>query len=97
MADHYILDGHTPVAEPDLMAWARWFESSDRRVALTELDNGVNVSTVFLGSDHSFGQGAPILFETMSFGTDEEVCERYSTWDEARAGHDAIVASLTNE
>ncbi|MCK4858907.1 MAG: hypothetical protein KAT58_13115 [candidate division Zixibacteria bacterium] len=52
------------------------------------------VSTVFLGLDHNFsGEGHPVLFETMVFGesplADEQ--ERYCTWDEAVAGHAAMV------
>ena len=47
---------------------------------------------VFLGLDHSFGSGPPLLFETMVFGgpLDEEM-DRYTTWDEAEAGHKAMV------
>lgn len=55
------------------------------------------VSTVFLGLDHSFGQGDPILFETMVFrdGHGEE-CERYCTWQEAEAGHRRVCEGLTS-
>ena len=70
------------------------FQPADkRRVARTELAGGaVEISTVFLWLDHSYGQGPPILFETMVFGglLDEE-CERYSTWIEAEQGHEAMV------
>ena len=46
------------------------------------------VSTVFLGLDHSFGGGPPLLFETMIFdGGEEEHCVRYSTWQQAEEGH----------
>ena len=47
---------------------------------------------MFLGLDHSFGGGAPLLFETMVFGgpLDGEQ-ERYSTWNEAEAGHKLMV------
>ena len=87
----YILDGHEPVPERDIMAWSRWFESADRHVRNTARDD-VRVSTVFLGLDHGFG-GRRELFETMLFvnGT-AEGCERYSTWDEAEAGHQRWVA-----
>ncbi len=87
----YILEGHTPVVVTDIRTWARWFETADRGVARTE-KNGVTVSTVFLGLDHSFGSGPPLLFETMVFGgkLDQEQ-ERYSTWDEAEAGHKSMV------
>src|SRR5882724_8255427 len=94
MSDKYILDGHTPV-KCDLVTWAEQFESvDDRRVAYDELSAEVNVSTVFLGLDHRFGRdGPPILFETMIFGgPHDEYQERYSTWDEAVAGHKRALA-----
>jgi hypothetical protein len=52
--------------------------------------NGHRVSTVFLGLDHQYGDGPPLVFETMIFPPDswsEVYCERYSTWAEAEAGH----------
>ena len=52
------------------------------------------VSTVFLGLDHAFDGGTPLLFETMIFGGEhDEYQERYATWDEAEAGH--LVAGMT--
>jgi hypothetical protein len=47
------------------------------------------VSTVFMGIDHNFTRGGPpLLFETMIFGGPEDGFQaRYSTWDEAEAGH----------
>ena len=97
--DNYILggpDGHTPIREPDLMAWARWFETADRRVAWTDLPNNHGaISTIFLGIDHGFGGQSPILFETMSFLADDNAdgyFDRYSTWAEAEAGHARLVA-----
>ena len=85
MIDKYILDGHTPKQVKDLMEWANWFETADRVVAKTTVRN-LEVSTVFLGIDHSFGGSVPILFETMIFGG-ENYQERYATWEEAEAGH----------
>ena len=32
MTAQYILDGTTPVLEPDLLTWARWFETANRHV-----------------------------------------------------------------
>jgi hypothetical protein len=87
MSEHYILDGKTPVAT-DMMTWARWLENTKaRQVGYYEKD-GLRVSTVFLGLDHSFGDGKPLIFETMIFGgPHDQYQERYSTWDEAEAGH----------
>jgi hypothetical protein len=90
----YILVGHQPVICRDLLTWARWFETADRHVRLTE-QGDVMVSTVFLGLDHSFSGDEAILFETMVFAADHGgQMERYSTWDEAEAGHARWVAKI---
>lgn len=93
---HWILKDREPV-EVDLMTWAEWFGTADRSVAQTA-GRGYRVSTVFLGLDHRFGGGGPpLLFETMVFadrsdsvGADVDQ-RRYSTWDEAAAGHEEMV------
>jgi hypothetical protein len=86
--DKYILDGHKAVVEKDLMKWAAWFENANRAVGRTEISKDVSVSTVFLGLDHQFGEGPPLIFETMVFGGPlDQQEERYSTWEEAEAGH----------
>lgn len=67
-----------------------------RQVARDDVD-GLLVSTVWLGVDHSFGEGGrPIIFETMVFGPDgnDEWMDRYSTEEEALLAHHAIVAAL---
>lgn len=63
-----------------------------RRVAYTEVGESY-VSTVLLGSDHSFGFGPPIIFESMVFPDCGE-CERYATRVEALEGHAQMVARL---
>jgi hypothetical protein len=103
MMSHYVLggpDGHVPIWEPDVLAWAQWFECSltERVVGQIEI-KGWEVSTVFLGVDHNLGNPtAPRqLFETMIFpaGTVNDVyCARYATWRDAEAGHAAVVAAV---
>jgi hypothetical protein len=98
----YILgpDGRTPVRCDDYMARhlnrGRAGETDNWRVARTYLSDEVYVSTVFLGLDHSFGGGTPVLFESMAFGGhhDQEWCERYHTWGEAENGHARMVERL---
>jgi hypothetical protein len=92
MTDRYILDAsNKPVICPDLFDWAYWFETADRHVAL-DRQGDVEVSTVFLGLDHQFGIGPPLLFETMVFGGPlNEEQQRYSTWEEAVDGHQAMM------
>ena len=99
MSDYYVLnDKHEPVPV-EFREWTLVHGSpEDRRVDQTTLPDDKWVSTVFLGMDHAFGDGPPLLFETMVFTSkkrmSEESCERYSTWNEAVAGHARIVASL---
>src|SRR5690242_17008743 len=92
---NYVLRDKRPVLVPDLLTWAREFETMERRVKSEELPNGLWVSTVFLGIDHQFGDGPPLLFETMVFKSrkvlDEIYCERCSTWDEAEEQHRTAV------
>lgn len=89
----YILVGREPVLEPDLEKWGGWFEQQDnRRVASTEI-GGQSVSTIFLGIDHQWGEGPPLLFETMVFPDGDE-CERCSTWEEAELQHAAMVEHM---
>lgn len=61
----------------------------------------VDISTVFLGLDHSFGRGeTPTLFETMTFSANPGFNEyqwRYATWDEAVRGHNQIVERVKNK
>lgn len=89
----YILDGKIPVPCDDIIKWGHMFESADRVVAKSDVGNGVRVSTVFLGLDHSYGEGPPLLFETMIFGgVHAGYEERCSTWDEAEKQHQIAVA-----
>lgn len=62
-----------------------------RLVGTTEVGDS-RVSTVFLGLDHSYGEGDPVLFETLVFdGALDGEMERYHTFEEAKAGHLAMV------
>lgn len=70
---HYILDAKGNPTVTDLMTWAEWFERSckdfkktGRRVAVTYLGR-YSISTVFLGLNHNYGKGPPVLWETMVF------------------------------
>ena len=87
----YILKGKKLV-KADLITWAKWFETTDRHVALTQVGKK-EVSTVFLGIDHNWGKGAPHLFETMIF-PDAKLYGRYPTWEKAKEGHKKCVEEL---
>lgn len=93
MSEPYILNGHEAIP-CDALTWGKWMqENQNIRHVKDEKVGEVRISTVFLGLDHAFGSGGPpLIFETMVFGgelADEQ--DRYSTWDEAEAGHVAMV------
>lgn len=57
------------------------------------------VSTVWLGLDHGHGYSPePVIFETMVFvrGFEGEYCQRYTTEQSAKDGHDEIIRLLHN-
>ena len=88
----YILDGKTPIPCFDIAQWG----NQNKIVGKNEFGD-VSVSTVFLGMDHSFNGGTPVLFETMIFGGEyDQYQERYCTWDEAEKGHQ-IACELVNK
>lgn len=68
MSDCYRLEGHRVVACP-IHEWGAWFEShsEERIVAQDDLADGHRVSTVFIGMDYGWGDGPPVVFETMVF------------------------------
>jgi hypothetical protein len=93
----YVLDDDDPRGyreEPDLTRWADWFGTEDRKILHTRVKGGF-VSTVFLGLDHNFGDGPPLLWETMSKIDGEwGDQQRYPSAEEAVAGHHAVVRRL---
>lgn len=93
MRGYYKLVGKVAVPCADVLEWARWLEANpDAKIVKQENVGGFHVSTVFLGLDHAWGGGTPLLFETMVFGgPGDQSQDRYSTWDEAMAGHIATV------
>ncbi len=97
MGRYILIDGQPQ--EVDTMTWARWFEKGNRDVAKTDLPGDVHVSTVFLGLDHRFfGDGPPILWETMIFGgPHDQYQDRYSSLEEAKAGHEKAVRVAKDE
>lgn len=99
---HAILIGHE-VKACNLMTWARWMEAKRKMTGerggtglhvADEVVGNARVSTIFLGVNHAFGFGRPLWFETMVFIRDyngDADMDRYSTWEEAEAGHAAMV------
>lgn len=88
---YYDMDGQ-PL---DTLEWARLFElrgdGTGWWIIGQEERGDVKVSTVWIGLDHSFGFGPPLIFESMVFGGDfDGEMARYSTREEAMAGHQRL-------
>jgi hypothetical protein len=101
MSRWYILnDANEPVGA-DVLDAAKWQEEhKDRRIVEQTQCGHVFVSTVFLGLDHSWDGGPPVLWESMTFQCDdtgtitdrgELDADRYTSHADAEAGHAAIV------
>jgi len=98
---NFVLDENgNPKPCASIVAWGKWFEDIDsRRVCLTDIASCM-VSTVFLGVDHGFGDGPPILWESMVFEDGsalEDYTNRYTSKEDAVKGHNEIVSRLERE
>ena len=96
MSEFYILDNRKAVpCDPD--TWSRMLGDLDGRRVGYDTVGDARVSTVFLGLNHALPDDPPALFETMVFGgpLDEEMV-RYATWEEAEAGHRAMVERVSH-
>lgn len=92
MSDPYfVIEPDHAVKRVPFELW-RLQSPDERRVARTDV-GAAEISTVFLGIDHRFGEeGPPLLFETMIFGGElDESQWRCSTWDEAVRQHEHVV------
>lgn len=66
------------------------------RILAQDTVESIQISTVFCGINQNWGEGAPILFETMIFGLPEELQPQwhFATWDEAIQQHQQLLESL---
>lgn len=95
----YVLDADgEPVAEPDLLAWATWFEGHDRQL-LHDRVGDTRISTIFLALDHGLARilnpaATPVLWETMIVGPSvlAGFMWRYTSRLDALTGHVRAVA-----
>ena len=108
----YVLDGHTPVKATSIedlrfddtkrivkqTTITQWGLSFSKKFPFIHWGEEILVSTVFLTIDHGWGNGPPVLFETMVFGGKHgDYQERYVTWYEAEQGHRRAVHLVKGE
>jgi hypothetical protein len=95
---HFGPDG----AELTLMEWCEMFEARHGDMSpdswwrrTTEISDEIRVSTVWLGLNHRWSPGPPLIWETMIFGGEHDDCQwRYSTRQSALDDHERIVAAI---
>jgi hypothetical protein len=96
----YIIDDVLGVVPSDVKGFDNYCRRTrhPRYVAKTDFDNGITVSTIFLGLDHGIEflpDYEPELFETMAYdrtaGSFYDDQWRYPTWEAAAEGHLAAV------
>lgn len=91
MGRYFDMDG----APMELGDWAAAMADSEGRIVGRTTVGDADVSTVWMGLDHNYGEGEPLIFETMIFGGDRDSEQwRYSTREQAVEGHAAAVALL---
>jgi hypothetical protein len=100
-------EGHTPIPCYSLTEWGQFMADRDRVIVARTGNEKKWVSTVFLGLDHYRMGGPPIVFESMAFVDEGRTIDdlfggqmpvateldqvRYSCWDDAEIGHQALV------
>lgn len=79
----------------DLRELARLCGDGGYNVVARDFVDGVEISTLWLGFDHSLRSNDPILFETNVFGGSMDLYHRrYATEAQALAGHVRVVAAV---
>jgi hypothetical protein len=102
---HYVLVGHAPVRAATLAEWIAAIDDRFKKasaygidpwqVAMTTVNEDVDVSTVFIGLNYNFFRpdGPPLIFETMIFGGEHDgFQQRCSTWEDAEEQHEEALA-----
>lgn len=71
--------------------WIDAYTNIENRIVARTNSGHFLISTVWLGLNHQYTDGPPLIFETMIFNEEnngEDIgCQRYSTKLEALAGH----------
>lgn len=88
----YKLDkNNNPVKARDIDDYMKWHDENIDKVTVMRQDvDGITISTVFLGLDHSYpgDNTKPLLWETMIFGGEhDQYQERYYSFDDAVDGY----------
>ena len=100
MSRWYILDNNNnPVIASSITEAGAWIEKNpERKVVKQEHIGDIFISTVFLGLDHAWDSGTPVLWETMIFGGEhDQYQERYTSHKDALEGHEKALTLITKK
>jgi hypothetical protein len=95
----YILDENNKPIRSTIVDCGEWLEENPERKAVKQenVNDDIHVSTVFLGLDHAWNSGIPVLWETMIFGGEhDQYQERYTSYEDALEGHQ-LALNLVNQ
>ena len=94
MSGYFYKDG-TPIKgsfEDAVLEWGNLMKDRSYSDIGKTIIGDVKISTVWLGLNHNWDGGDPLIFETMIFGGEhDEYQERYSTEQQAKLGHQYAV------
>lgn len=94
--DKYILDENDCPRFVDFDDYHKWHQSLPKDIQTglgftlaRDETSEVLVSTVYLGMDYAYGDGPPVLWETMVFcsGDEDQTCERATSRSQAMENH----------
>jgi hypothetical protein len=93
MSNHFYLNPDHTIRPCSLHEWVTQLKKVNK--VADDIINGNHVSTIWLGIDHNYFGGLPLLFETMIFDKPKSghdiYMDRYTTLDEAINGHKKAV------
>ena len=95
---HFVLGPNgSPVLEKDYHKWLLWMESNNLAVFRDQV-NKIEIVTSFLGLDHQHTTACPVLWETITFGEENQKRERCGgNTEQAEAMHNKIVELVRKE
>ena len=95
----YILDENNKPIRSTIVDCGEWLEENPERKAVKqEHIDDIFISTVFLGLDHAWNSGTPVLWETMIFGGEhDQYMDRYSSYEDALEGHQTALNLVNNQ
>jgi hypothetical protein len=97
MSDWYTLNDRGFPVKSTMEDCAKWMKENEKQKAVAKTTiGGADISTVFLGLDHSWDGGKPLLWETMVFSNEinDQYQERYTSIRNAIIGHSKIVEAV---